>query len=407
MNRSLALKIFEGFSIQRWNDLVRPFELVEMDKAGEKMVLAYIIGKYEENRGKFIDWKWLIYASLFDLLRKISLCDIKAPVQQMLRKNFPNEYMHLNEWVLNQYKNIMPDEQLFCDFTIYVGQQAGSLSLPDELKTSMRVYRAAHKYSTMRELEMLSVVNEQVRLKNIRTELEAEIQPYLDLEGLQNLMTHQKAFDFILKIEQLRFQTRWNQTPRVPATSVLGHSFFVAIMTLLLGRDSNPQMCDRRVINNFFSALFHDLPESVTRDIISPVKTATDDLPNIVKKIEDEIVNRELVPLMEPFFVDELIYYTSDEFSDRILDSKGKIKHVSWEDLNKKYNSEQYQPIDGKLVRLCDHFSALMEADISIRHGITSPHLTGGREGILSRYAPGEIISGIDANAFFHDVVKD
>ena len=407
MKKELALKIFEGFSIQRWNDLIRPFDLVEMDKAGEKMVLAYIIGKYEEHRGNYVDWKWLIYASLFDLLRKISLCDIKAPVQQMLRRNFPNEYMHLNEWVLNQYKNIMPDEQLFCDFTIYVGQQAGSLPVSDELRTSMRVYRAAHKYSTMRELEMLSVVNEQVRLKNIRTELEAEIQPYLELEGLQNLMTHQKAFDFILKIEQLRFQTRWNQTPRVPATSVLGHSFFVAIMTLLLGRDSNPTMCDRRVINNFFSALFHDLPESVTRDIISPVKTATDDLPNIVKKIEDEIVNRELVPLMEPFFADELIYYTSDEFSDRILDSKGKIKHVSWEDLNKKYNSAEYQPIDGKLVRLCDHFSALMEADISIKHGITSQHLTSGREGILSRYAPGEIISGIDVNSFFHDAVKD
>ena len=25
MEKSLALKIFEGFSIQRWNDLVRPF----------------------------------------------------------------------------------------------------------------------------------------------------------------------------------------------------------------------------------------------------------------------------------------------------------------------------------------------------------------------------------------------
>ncbi len=407
MKKELALRIFEGFSIQRWNDLIRPFDLVEMDKAGEKMVLAYIIGKYEENRGKFVDWKWLIYASLFDLLRKISLCDIKAPVQQMLRRNFPNEYMHLNEWVLNQYKNIMPDDKLFSEFTIYVGQQSGSLPVPEELKTSMQVYRAAHKYSTMRELEMLTVVNEQVRLESIRTELEAEIQPYLGLEGLQNLMTHQKAFDFILKIEQLRFQTRWNQTPRVPATSVLGHSFFVAIMTLLLGRDSNPKMCDRRVINNFFSALFHDLPESVTRDIISPVKTATDDLPNIVKKIEDEIVNRELVPLMEPFFADELIYYTSDEFSDRILDSKGKIKHVSWDDLNNKYNSEEFQPIDGKLVRICDHFSALMEADISIKHGITSPHLTGGREGILTRYKPDEIISGINVNEFFHEAVED
>ncbi len=407
MNKKLALKIFEGFSIQRWNDLIRPFDLVEMDKAAEKMVLAYIIGKYEENKGNYIDWKWMIYASLYDLLRKISLCDIKAPVQQMLRRQFPNEYMHLNEWVLNQYKQIMPDEQLFSEFTIYVGRQAGSFPVPEELKTSMDVYRAAHKYSTMRELEMLAVVNEKERLKNIRNDLEAEIQPYLYLEGLQKLVTHQKAFDFILKIEQLRFQTRWNQTPRIPATSVLGHCFYVAIMTLLLGRESNPDMCDRRVINNYFSALFHDLPESVTRDIISPVKTATDDLPNIVKKIEDEIVSKELVPLMEPFFADELIYYTSDEFTDRILDNKGKIVHVSWEDLNKKYNAAEFEPIDGRLVRICDHFSALMEADISIKHGITSEHLTKGRDGTLAHYKENEIISGINVNKLFTEIVSD
>ena len=47
MNRNLALKIFEGFSIVRWNDLVRPFDIVEMDKDAEKMFSAYIIGKYE------------------------------------------------------------------------------------------------------------------------------------------------------------------------------------------------------------------------------------------------------------------------------------------------------------------------------------------------------------------------
>ena len=406
MNKQLALKIFEGFSIQRWNDLIRPFDLVEMDKAAEKMVLAYIIGKYEENKGSYIDWKWMIYASLFDLLRKISLCDIKAPVQQMLHRQFPNEYMHLNEWVLNQYRQIMPDEELFSDFTIYVGRQAGSFPVPEELKLSIDVYRAAHKYSTMRELEMLAVVNEKERLKNIRNELEAEIQPYLHLEGLQKLVTHQKTFDFLLKIEQLRFQTRWNQTPRIPATSVLGHCFFVAIMTLLLGRESNPDMCDRRVINNYFSALFHDLPESVTRDIISPVKTATDDLPNIVKKIEDEIVNKELVPLMEPFFEKELIYYTSDEFTDRILDSKGKIKHVSWEELNTKYNTADFQPIDGRLVRICDHLSALMEADISIKHGITSEHLTKGREGTIAHYKKDEIISGLKVNELFNEICR-
>ena len=404
MNKNLALKIFEGFSIQRWNDLVRPFDLVEMDKAGEKMVLAYIIGKYEEHKGNYVDWKWIIYASLFDLLKKIALCDIKAPVQQMLKREYPAEYLRLNEWVLNQYRTLIDDEELFAAFTIYIGQKAGSIPLPKEKVLSMKIYQAAHKFSTMRELEMLSMVNEQVRVSKIEQELKADLQTSLDLEGVQMLMTHQKVFDFLLKIEQLRFQTRWNQTPRVPASSVLGHSFFVAIMTLLLGREIDVDMCERRIINNYFSALFHDLPEAVTRDIISPVKQATDDLPNIVKKIEDEIVNKELVPLMEDFFRDELIFYTSDEFSDRVLCKNGVIVKVSWEDLNNRYNSNDFNPVDGRLVRIADHLSALMEADISIKHGITSKHLSSGREGMLNLYKKGEIISGIDVNSLFSEI---
>ena len=220
MEKNLILKIFEGFSIQRWNDLIRPFELVEMDKAGEKMVLAYIIGKFEENKGNRIDWYWMIYASLFDLLRKIALCDIKAPVQQMLKKEFPEEYLRLNEWVLSQYSNLM-DEKLFSEFSDYVYAKSVARTIPDGLKRTVRVYEAAHKFATIRELEMISAVNEKERLADIKTELEEQIQPYLEFEGLQKLMTHQKAFRFLLKIEQLRFQTRWNQTPRIPATSVL------------------------------------------------------------------------------------------------------------------------------------------------------------------------------------------
>lgn len=404
MEKDLVLKIFEGFSIQRWNDLIRPFDLVEMDKAGEKMVLAYIIGKFEEKKGHKIDWVWMIYASLFDLLRKISLCDIKAPVQQMLKNEFKEEYLRLNEWVLNQYKDMIPDSKLFSEFTIYTGQKADSLPLAVNLKRSLMVYNAAHKYSTIREMEMIAPVNEAARLSNIKTALEKEIQQYLELEGLQKLMTHQKEFDFLLKIEQLRFQTRWNQTPRVPATSVLGHCFYVAIMTLLLGRESNPKMCKKRIVNNFFCALFHDLPESVTRDIISPVKQATDELPNIVKKIEDEIVKKELVPLMDDYFVDEVMYYTNDEFSNRVL-IDGKVRAVSWEELNEKYNTEEYNPIDGRLVRICDHFSALMEADISIKHGITSKHLISGREGTINHYKEGEIISGINVHEFFNKII--
>ncbi len=395
IDEKLILKIFEGFSIQRWNDLVRPFEIVEMDKAGEKMVAAYIIGKYEEEQGHEIDWEWMIYASLFDLLKKIALCDIKSPVQRMIRQQYPQEYIRLNEWVLSQYRHLIHDKDLFSRFTMYIGQTAGSIKLKEKASLSARVLRAAHKYSSLRELEMLSVVNEEARLTEIRKGLNEDIQEFLDLRGMQLLVTRQRPFDLIMHVEQLRFQTRWNQTPRVPHTSVLGHCFFVAICTLLLVRDAGKPLCSKRLFNDFFCALFHDLPEAVTRDIISPVKQATDELPAVVKHIEDEIVKSELVPLMEDFYKDELMYFTSDEFLNKVI-VDGEAKSVTWEDLNATYNNDDFSPVDGRTVRLADHLSAFIEADSSIKYGITSNHLTSGRDNILASYPAGKVINGIE-----------
>ena len=107
---------------------------------------------------------------------------------------------------------------------------------------------------------------------------------------------------------------------------------------------------------------------------------------------------------METFFKDELIFYTSDEFSDRVLCKNGVVVKVSWEDLNEKYNSDEFNPVDGRLVRIADHLSALMEADISIKHGITSEHLESGRDGMKKIYPEGEIVSGINVNELFKTI---
>ena len=252
MKKELALKIFEAFSIERWNDLVRPFSVVEMDKAAEKMVLAYIIGKFEEEKGEKIDWEWMIYASLFDLLKKIALCDIKSPVQRLIKEKYPKEYIRLNEWVLEQYRPLIDDNDLYSMFTLYIGKTSGSIPFTSIQEKTARILRAAHKFSTKRELDMISPVNEAERIENICKEVNGDLQQFLDLRGMQLLLTKQKPFEFLMRIEQLRFQTRWNQTPRVPGTSVLGHCFFVAVITLLLSRESGIKMSSKRLFNNFF-----------------------------------------------------------------------------------------------------------------------------------------------------------
>ena len=406
LDKKFILKIFEGFSIQRWNDLVRPFD---MDKAAEKMVAAYIIAKYEESQGHRIDWEWMIYASLFDLLKKIALCDIKSPVQQMIRAKYPAEYKKLNEWVLSKYTSIISDDELLSRFSAYLDSESDFEK--KEFTLTERVLEAAHKFSSLRELEMIAPVNEKERIEPIHWQLRNNLQDYTDLKGVKMLVNREQPFQLIMKIEQLRFQTRWNRTPRVPRTNVLGHCFFVAVITLLLLRDSQEKPCPKRLFNDFFCGLFHDLPESVTRDIISPVKQATNELPGIVKQIEDELVRAELVPLMDSFYVDEILYFTNDEFQNRILvtelDGQQSSQVVSFEELCDNYNSDVHSPVDGKLVRLADHLSAFLEAESSIKFGITSKQLTGGRDNILKSYSSSTKINGIDAMQLFWSLMED
>ncbi|MGL4982740.1 MAG: HD domain-containing protein [Treponemataceae bacterium] len=399
ISKQFALKIFEAFAIERWSDFVRPIDLIEMDKSAEKMMTAYILGKFEEKNGKEVNWHWMIYASLFELLKKIALCDIKAPIQRMIKKNYPAEYKKLNDWVLEQYKDLI-DNELYDEFEKYLKSTNKPTDKPTIL--AKRIFRAAHKFSAMREFQLLSPVNEEITLQKVANDLYEDISEFLDLKGLQLLLTKQRPFKFLLMVEKLRYQVRWNQTPRIPKTSVLGHSFFVAILSLLLSRQGEIKKNPKRIYNNFFSALFHDLPEAVTRDIISPVKQATRKLPEIVKKIEDEIVNTELRPLMEDFFADELLYFTNDEFENRVkIDTQ--VCHKDFDEINKTYNEEKFDPVDGKLIRAADHIAAFLEADSSIQHGITSSHLTEGKNNLRKLYPSGNLINGCDISVFFEE----
>ncbi len=51
---------------------------------------------------------------------------------------------------------------------------------------------------------------------------------FRDLAGVQEILYPGALASFASLCGQLRFQIRWTQVPRIPATSVLGHMFLVA-----------------------------------------------------------------------------------------------------------------------------------------------------------------------------------
>ena len=80
-------KFYDAASIQRWNDHVRPVEITELDKQAHKMVIAYVLAKFEETeRNAKIDWNVLLEGGIFEFLHRVILTDIKPPVfHQMMR----------------------------------------------------------------------------------------------------------------------------------------------------------------------------------------------------------------------------------------------------------------------------------------------------------------------------------
>lgn len=394
LSRELILKLFEAFSIQRWNDFIRPLELTEMDRASEKMFLAFFIGKLEEKKGNKINWQQIIEGAIFEVFRRVLLSDIKSPVQRLIRQKFPDELVKINKWIFDFYSKIIFDQKFLASFSAYL------FDTPKNDDLSQMVLRAAHKYATVREFEILRIVNEQARLGKVEEYLKSDMTEFVSLDGLQDFLPEGKSYQLIIELEKLRFQERWNQSQRVPKTSVLGHSFFVALLTLLISKSLKHSV--HRQYNNFFAALFHDLPEAVTRDIISPVKRATNYLPEALRQIEVIVMEEELFPLMDKCYIPEVKHYLTAEFENKIF-KDGCTQVCSFEDLEKNSASE-FKPIDGKLVRLADHIVAFVEADCSISYGISSEHLISGRKSILDIYRDQKNINGFNASKLFREL---
>ncbi|MGQ9820064.1 MAG: HD domain-containing protein [Candidatus Kapaibacteriales bacterium] len=376
---NLFKELFRGFTVLRWNDKLRPVEFIEIDKHAHKMMIAWCIGKYEESNGKVVDWLNIIRGGVYELLRRIVIRDIKNPIFFKIKNEFPAAYRKLNHWVYEQLASHIEDLTFKEEFRQFLIDE----TLIDPY--SQKILDAAHKYSSYIEFLLIKQINPTgYQIDQIEKQMLKDLDKYLELDGVKKIITKQRISEFIDLCGQLRFQIRWSQTPRIPRTSVLGHSMFVACLTYFFARDLNS--CSKRIYNDFFGGLFHDLPETVTRDIIHPVKTSSEDFQLIVKEIEQSLAEKEIYSLLEEEWRDEIRYFTQDEFSNKIILNNEVKNHISFDDLNSKYNYDVYCPFDGELIRAADQIAAFLEANSSIQYGIRSLELQNAVDMIKQRF---------------------
>ncbi|NMA19023.1 MAG: HD domain-containing protein, partial [Lentisphaerae bacterium] len=215
---------------------------------------------------------------------------------------------------------------------------------------------------------------------------------------VQKLSLGRKTAGFVDLCGQLRFQKRWSQSPRIPATSVLGHMLVVAILTYLSLCEAEASAFRKK--NGFLAGLFHDLPEVLTRDITSPIKGAVEGLDEIIKDYENKQMEAKLLPLLPSSWHKELSYYTENEFTNRALSDDTVIPNIPFAEMGGAYDKAECLPVDGEIIRCCDHLAAFIEATISIRHGISSRYLLEGVERLQKEYCQ-KVIGEIDYGRTF------
>ena len=259
---------------------------------------------------------------------------------------------------------------------------------------------AAHFYSTKWEFNIIEWANPHgYEINTIKKDLQKKQEKYYDLKGIAELAMYDKYKNFVDLCGQLRFQSRWANLHRIPKTSVLGHSLFVAIVSYLFSLEI--KSCKQRCINNYFTGLFHDLAEVLTRDIISPVKRSVRGIDYLIKEYEKEQMEKEVYSLIPENWYPEFKMYTENEF-ESIVTIGGKTKKVRSQEINDKYNENKFNPRDGELIKAADDLAAFVEAYVAILNGSPSKYFEEAKSSVIRRYS-GVNIAGVNLREIYTD----
>ena len=395
LTKGLLLKLFDAAHMQRWNDRLRPVALFELDKQAHKTIAAVHFARFEAEK-RPVDLDRLIEGALFEMLQRVVLTDIKPPVFHRIKEDAA-KYRQLNDWIYEQLKKyLLPLGDGTADrFRAYFAE-------PEDT-TERRILGAAHLFATRWEFGLIERLNTgYFDVEDIRRSLDERLAAYGDLAGMAEIAKHggnNNSRHFLDLCGQLRFQYRWSNLHMMPRISVLGHMLLVGQVAYLHSREIGA--CRRREVNNFLTGLYHDLPEVLTRDIISPVKRSVEGLPDLIKGYEKEQMEREVYSLLPDGWRDEFRRYTEDEFADTVLVG-GKFIPTTADEIAARYNDDKFDPRDGTLVKAADELCAFIEASTAIKNGNHAEDFFKVRVLLREKYG-NKTVAGINFGRIYAD----
>jgi len=328
-----------GLSIIRWNNFPRVVDLKQMDNVGATLHTALFLAyQQKQSTWEHIDRLYMIKKIIFISFSDLILSDINSGTKWYIKKI---------------------DEKIFDTLYSKAYEYFLSWEAPEYLKQDMRdtlwatdkvledqIIAAAKKYLWFVEASNNARVFPEiyeVPLGEIKKELNILSERLISLQELLSNKNHEK---YLAHIYRLSFSMRWNQYQRNTPISVMSHKVIVTYISYVIGMIGNNAGEINDIEDMLMRAIYHDVPEVITWDIITPTKKAVPWFVDLLEKVEETMMDDYLFWYISPEYKQFLVPYILRPFDDDL----------------------------GKKVKYADIFSALIEAKIEDRSGNQSFH---------------------------------
>ncbi len=324
------------FTMYRWNNMPTLVRTNEAENAFVSAQYCLLMSEMSALHGLKLDKNKLFQRLVLKELPKCLLSDISVDTKILIKSLSPEKWTAVFSKTVEEVVQYFPSKRRGEFFVSMVDTKDSSIE--------GRIIQTGDLLSAMLEAEIHGRYFPDFfarPLKDLEKRLEnfKDFQPYSLIANSDWIKRYSDALVVLLRA------VRWNRLNRNVPTTVAGHSFYVTLTSYILSSmeiENGGKIDPVEVIKR---ALLHDIPESMTGDIITPTKKKVPGFEEVISQVEEQMVSGNLLRGIGEELVKEL--------KSRMLDP--------------------FATTEGELVRAADQFAATVECLMEIRSGNTQP----------------------------------
>lgn len=269
--------------MKRWNNFPRIEDVPHLDNVWFVVHVALFLAYLEEKSGHKVDREFLVKRIIFNSFSRLILSDINSGTRDYILK--------VDNSIFDKLEKKAYDYLLWFDWPEYIKSDIIDTLVDNTKIIELSIISAAKKYAWFIECTINSRVFSdmyEVPLNQIILDLEEKRK---NLKSLDLLLNNDNYKKYLTHIRRLSHSMRRNQQKRVYPISVMSHLVVITFISYIIWKIENENGWNYNMEELILRTIYHDIPEAITWDIITPTKKAVEWFEEVLEKVEIQMMD--------------------------------------------------------------------------------------------------------------------